>query len=181
MTLQVTRRDFAGPIDVSVAGPPGVSGIATIPAGQNAGLLVLTASADMPMAPHRLELVAKANLNNHLVVERVHIRPIISQAMNNLPYPPPSLVEQLAVAVTEKLCSPKVDVSIGDPSAASPTQLTTAVSSEHANAASADPSLPTVEPSSGLVIVTDGSPPRFTTGNASPISPGSSPRWIVSP
>ena len=45
LPVQVVRKGYAGPIDLSVSGSPGLSGTATIKAGKNAGLLMVVANA----------------------------------------------------------------------------------------------------------------------------------------
>jgi hypothetical protein len=100
--LNVVRRDFTGPIDISVAGPAHVTGATTIAAGQNAAMLLVTAAADAPVGGHRLNLIAKATINNKPVVEAANVEAIVKTALNNTPFPPKSLSNDLAVAVTEK-------------------------------------------------------------------------------
>jgi hypothetical protein len=107
--LLAARRDYTGPIEVSVTDPAGVHGQATLvnpakplPANQPAGQLFLTAAADLPPGPLSLRLQAKATVNGKPVVEYVNVRAAVSQALANLPYPPPPVLTQIGLAVTAK-------------------------------------------------------------------------------
>jgi hypothetical protein len=100
--LQVTRRNYNGPIEVTVTSPPGVSGTATVPAGQNGAMLLVTAEPAAKLAGHSLTLVGKAAINDKVVAERAEVKAVVSQALGNLPFPPAHLTGELAVAVTEK-------------------------------------------------------------------------------
>ncbi len=108
LPILATRRDYTGPIEVSVVGPPGLEGKATIAAGQPAqpGQLATTlqvsAGPDAPSGPYTLVLRGKAKINDQDVTSYVSVRAVVSQALGGLPYPPRTLNEQVAVAVTEK-------------------------------------------------------------------------------
>ena len=102
LTVNATRRDYAGPIEVSVAGVPGVTGSATIAAGQNAVMIPLSAAADAPVAGQKLLVTGKATINKQQVVEQINVRNLVSQNLSNLPFPPLNLNHVMALAVTEK-------------------------------------------------------------------------------
>src|SRR5262249_51706224 len=70
LTLLATRRDYPGPIEVSVISPhPGITGKVTIPAGapkapnQPAATLVINAKGDVPMGAYMLLIQGKATVN----------------------------------------------------------------------------------------------------------------------
>jgi hypothetical protein len=107
--LMLARRDYAGPVEVTVAGDhPGITGQVTIPAGQPAApnvyaaTLFIHAAQDVPVGPHSVTLVAKATIGQAMVVEYLDLRSVISQSMGNLTYPPRQFFPQLALAVTPK-------------------------------------------------------------------------------
>jgi hypothetical protein len=105
--ILVQRRDYTGPIEVSVVGA-GLSGTLTIPAGAPAqpnlpaGVLAVTAAADLPLGPREFKVVGKATVNGKEVVRYASVRAAVSQALANLPVPPRTMYEQLFVAITEK-------------------------------------------------------------------------------
>jgi hypothetical protein len=108
VNLLLTRRDYTGPVEVSVAGHPGIGGQVTIPAGpqpppnQPAAVLLITAKGDLPMGPHSIAVVGKATVNGKPVVHYASVRAVASQNLANLPYPPRPLFTQVGLAVKEK-------------------------------------------------------------------------------
>jgi hypothetical protein len=106
------RRDYTGPIEVSVIGPPGITGQATIKNGQPVAppapnvppsvLLPITVKADVPVGGHNLIIQGKATINGKPVVAYASVRHIVSQNMANLPYPPRTMYHQVGLAVTPK-------------------------------------------------------------------------------
>jgi hypothetical protein len=103
----VVRRDYAGPIEVSVVGPAGIHGQTTIKPGppvpnQPAGLLFISADPGVPLGPYPLLVQGQATINGKNVVRRASVRAVISQNLAGLPYPPRDLFHQVGVAVTEK-------------------------------------------------------------------------------
>ncbi len=108
VAITAVRRGYTGPIDVSVVGPAGLTGQATIPAGPQlppnvpAGILFLHAKADLPLGAYPITIQGKATINGKAVVKLLSVRTVVQQQMGNLPYPPRQLVNQLGVAVTEK-------------------------------------------------------------------------------
>ncbi len=101
--LQVVRRDYTGPIEVSLVGaPPGLTGQTTIAAGQAAGKLVLTAGPEVPMKPYIVRVQGKASINGKDEVVAASVRAVVSQNLGGLPYPPRDLNQLVALSVTEK-------------------------------------------------------------------------------
>jgi hypothetical protein len=108
--LFVTRRDYAGPIEVSVAGPPGITGQVTIPAlpnpppppNQPAGTLVVRVTPETPMGPHTFVILGKATINNKEVTTYSNQHAVVRANLGNLPFPPQDLFHPIALAVTEK-------------------------------------------------------------------------------
>src|SRR5262249_51869037 len=114
--LTVVRRDYNGPIEVSViASHPGISGQTVVnppptslpgqpppPPIQPAGMLLVMARPDVPMGPHQIWIRAKAMINGHDVVEFASVRTVVSQNLANLPVPPLQLSTQVILGVTEK-------------------------------------------------------------------------------
>lgn len=108
LPIYVARRDFTGPIDVALAGPPGVSGYAHIPAGQPpapnqpAATLFVTAAADVQPGPYTASLLASATVNGQWEVRPVELKAIASQSLAGLTYPPRALFHEVAVGVIER-------------------------------------------------------------------------------
>jgi hypothetical protein len=100
--VQVVRRGYAGPIDLSVAGPPGLTGTATVKPGQTAAVLVVTAKADQPMGPLAATIVGKATIDKALVTQVASARAVLSQHLNALPFPPLNLNTLVGIGVREK-------------------------------------------------------------------------------
>jgi hypothetical protein len=107
------RRDYKGPIEVSVIGPPGVSGQATISA--NAApvppppaaapptvMLPVTIKPDVPVGAYTLLVRGKATIDGKTVIETASVRLPLSQSLAGLPYPPRSLNHLVGFAVTPK-------------------------------------------------------------------------------
>ncbi len=100
--VQIVRKGYAGPIDLSTLGHAGLQGTATIKAGQNAGILLVVSKADVPMGAHQFHIVGKATVDGKPVVRIAGARGPISLALNGLTYPPMHLQNFVAVAVKEK-------------------------------------------------------------------------------
>jgi hypothetical protein len=100
--LQVTRRGYTGPIEVSAVGSAGIVGSTTIKAGQNAGVLLLQTKGDVPLGPQALTLQAKATIDGKPATEWVSARAAVGAALSGLPYPPLHLHNHVAVGVKER-------------------------------------------------------------------------------
>jgi hypothetical protein len=107
------RRDYMGPIELSVVGDPAVSGEATIPANAApappppapptpAATVVVRVKPDVPMGPHSIKIQGKAVINGKTVVEYAEAKLAVQQNMGNLTYPPRQLFKEVGLAVTEK-------------------------------------------------------------------------------
>lgn len=102
LLLQVNRKGYTGPIDVSVNGPAGLTGAATVKAGQASAALLVSAKADMPLAAHNVMLLAKATIDGSAVVQPITVKGPIITSLSGLPYPPVQLNHHVALAVKEK-------------------------------------------------------------------------------
>jgi hypothetical protein len=106
--VYLTRRDYNGAIEVSVINLPGVTGTATIapgaapPPNQPAATLRLHAAGDLPPGPRLLHIQGKAVINGKSVIRLASIRPSLSQSLAGLPLPPPMLLTEAALGITEK-------------------------------------------------------------------------------
>jgi hypothetical protein len=102
------RRDFGGPIDISVVGPAGISGKLAVAAGkapppnQPLGTLVVNVGNEVAVGPHVFQIQGKATINGKTVTKLASVRTIVSQELANLPLPPKNLLTSIAVAVTER-------------------------------------------------------------------------------
>jgi hypothetical protein len=106
-----TRRDYAGPIEVSLIGHAGLGGQLTIQAGQASppnqptGLLFARSQgspSELPLGVYPCLVQGKATVGGKELVEYASVRAAVSQNLGNLPFPPPSLLDQVAIGVSEK-------------------------------------------------------------------------------
>jgi hypothetical protein len=108
ISIFATRRDYAGPIDVSVVGHPDFSGHATIAAGQPpapnqpAVTLFLSARPETPPGPYNIRLRGSAVVGGQTLIHDVNLRTLLSQEFGGLTYPPPQLYSQVGVAALAK-------------------------------------------------------------------------------
>jgi len=135
LPIQVTRREYTGPIEVSVVGIPsltggsseGLSGKVTIAMGQAAGTLPVSAGAEMQAGPVAFAIQGKATIGGKVVTQYASVRVPLSQSLSNLPVPPRIFSQQLALAVTDKApfsLTAKFDVPMGTPGKPAPVTIT---------------------------------------------------------
>jgi hypothetical protein len=104
--ILMPRRDFGGPIEISVVGPKGISGKLALAAGkapppnQPAGTLVVNAAPDVPLGPYAFRIQGKAAINGKTVTKWASVRAAVSQGQANLPLPPPNTFTSIGLAVT---------------------------------------------------------------------------------
>lgn len=103
------RRDYTGPITLTVVGAPGITGSAVLAAGaaapqpnQPAALLFLSTGPETPLGLNTVRVECKATINGKEVRHFATARPAIVAALSGLPFPPRDLDTPVAVAVTEK-------------------------------------------------------------------------------
>lgn len=106
-----TRREYTGPIELSVVGHPGFSGTVSVPnappppPNQPAppiAFLPLACKADVPIGAYDLRILAKATINGKEVTRLVTVTDLVKTGMNNLTFPPRELLTSIAVGVTDK-------------------------------------------------------------------------------
>ena len=100
--VQVVRKGYTGPIEVSTTGHAGLTGKATIKAGQNAALLLVLAKSDLAMGAYQFTVVGKATVDGQPVVQSAGAKAAVILALNGLAYPPMHLQAFVALAVKEK-------------------------------------------------------------------------------
>jgi hypothetical protein len=100
--VAAVRHDYGGPIDVRVVGHPDLTGQATIPAGQPGTTLYLGASSETPPGAYVVRLVGSATIANKVVIRSANLQPVISQNLAGLAFPPPNLLNDVAIAVLDK-------------------------------------------------------------------------------
>jgi hypothetical protein len=109
------RRDYAGPIELSVVGPPELSGLVTIPANVQAprpaagqpvpppvAHLPVRAAAELAPGAYEVHVRAKAVIDGREVVAYADVRAAVQRQMAGLPYPPRQWLRAVAVGVTPK-------------------------------------------------------------------------------
>ncbi len=101
LPIQVVRRDYTGPIEVRAVSK-GLSGQLTIPMGQAAGSLTVAAAPDLAIGPYNFTIQGQATIADKKVTSWASVRTPVSQSLANLPVPPRSLYQELALAVTDK-------------------------------------------------------------------------------
>jgi hypothetical protein len=99
INLVAVRRGYAGPIEVNVLGPDGLSGKTTLAAAGAAGVLQLAAKPDLAPGANSFVIQGKATIGGKEVTRYASVRQVVSQELANLPYPPRRLDHQLGVAV----------------------------------------------------------------------------------
>jgi hypothetical protein len=107
VAILATRHDYKGPIDVHVTGHPSITGHVTIQSGQPpsanqpAATLFLSATPDAAVGPYDLRIRGSATINGKSVVREVNLKTVVSRELAGLPFPPPQLLSQIGLAVTE--------------------------------------------------------------------------------
>jgi hypothetical protein len=108
VSILATRRDYTGPIDVSVVGHPAITGHVTISPGQPAApnqpaaTLFLSASPNAAVGPYNIRIQGSATINGRTVVRDASLRAVASRNLAGLTYPPHQLWSQIGLAVIEK-------------------------------------------------------------------------------
>lgn len=100
--VQIVRKGYTGPVEISTKGHPGLSGTTTLKAGQNAGILLVAAKGDVPMGAHQFHVVGKATVDGQAVQRAAGAKAQVMLALNGLSYPPMHLESYVALAVKEK-------------------------------------------------------------------------------
>jgi hypothetical protein len=102
----VTRRDYAGPIDLYVDGPAGLSAAVTVAAGQpppnQPVQLSVKAPATLAIGPYLFKVKGKAAINGKNFVATASARGPASASLAGLPLPPQHTFTEVALAVTER-------------------------------------------------------------------------------
>jgi hypothetical protein len=109
--MNAVRRDFAGPIELSIVGHPGFSGTVTIPAGVPGtppppgtpiAYLPLIAKADIPIGAYDLRIQTKGTANGKDVIRQANVADLVKQNMAGLGFPPREMLNSISVGVTDK-------------------------------------------------------------------------------
>jgi hypothetical protein len=112
----LARRDFAGPIEVSIVGAKGLSGSLTIAAGAESGpppptgqpsgapfaMLPVRATDDIAPGVYEVQVQAKGKVDGKEIVAMATTGALVSQAMGGLPFPPRTWLRKLAIGVLPK-------------------------------------------------------------------------------
>jgi len=96
------RKGYTGPIEVEVLGPMGIGGTTTIKAGENTGIVIVSAKPEVPKGPYIVSVTGKANIDGRMVVRSASGRAPLSLSLANLSFPPRHLFTRVAVAVKER-------------------------------------------------------------------------------
>jgi hypothetical protein len=127
----ILRHNYDGPVEIRVAGPPGIRGRTSLPAAKigsrpppaaapaDAGAaaagseatpapgaadhsLYLTADPGLAPGPYPVTIEATGVRKGKPVVVRASVRPAVARDLGNLAFPPRDLLHQALVAVTEQ-------------------------------------------------------------------------------
>ncbi len=100
--VQVVRKGYTGPIELSTRGEVGLSGTVTLKAGQNAGVLMVVSKGDLPMGAYQFQVIAKATVDGKPSVQTANAKAMIAASLNGLLFPPMHLQTFVSLAVKEK-------------------------------------------------------------------------------
>lgn len=105
------RRDYTGPIEITVAGHPGFSGTVSLPNTAPpppnqpvppAAFLPLTCKGDVSLGAYDLRVIAKATVNGKQVTRLATVSDVVKTGLNGLTFPPREMLTSIGVAVTDK-------------------------------------------------------------------------------
>jgi hypothetical protein len=100
--VQIVRKGYTGPIEISAKGHPSLTGTANLKAGQNAVILMVATKGDLSMGAYQFQIVAKATVDGQNVVQTAGAKAMVVQSLNGLLFPPMHLQTFVALAVKEK-------------------------------------------------------------------------------
>jgi hypothetical protein len=116
----LVRHDFGGPIELSVVGPPGLSGKVAVPAGVQAvpvtptpgmekappvspvAQLPIHAAGNLPPGIYEIKVLAKATADTKELMAYASTKAAVQSQMGGLAFPPREWLRSIAVAVTPK-------------------------------------------------------------------------------
>ena len=93
---------YAGPVELSIAGDPALSGMITLPAGQTQTFVPLLVKAGTKPGAHRFVVKASAKVDGKEIVRYANLTDYLKTSLGGMPNPPPDLRHDCAVAVVEK-------------------------------------------------------------------------------
>ncbi len=101
LPIQAVRRDYTGPVELSVVGPRGLSGSVTLAAGQPMATLTVQAGPDLDPGLTTFHIRGQATINGHLVSQDVSVRQAVSASLAGLPLPPRETFTAIGLVVRE--------------------------------------------------------------------------------
>lgn len=118
----VTRKDYAGPVELSIVGPAGFEGTTVVTntaAPQPTmpyAMIPLTVKAGTPVGAASIRVIAKATVNGKQITRYAHVNDIVKGGLNGMAFPPTEMLTSLGVsvmptqtfAITMKLTPPEV-------------------------------------------------------------------------
>lgn len=136
----VLRRDYGGPIELNVIGPPGFTGQTVItstaappppnqPNQPAVGLLYISAAPNVPPGAYPIKIQCKGMIDGKPVVGYANVRAPVGAALAGLPFPPRDLLSQVVIGVGEKppfTLTAKVD----QPEVARPSNTTVTITAQ---------------------------------------------------
>jgi hypothetical protein len=102
VTVHATRKEYQGPIELSLTGHPDISGKGTIEPGAAAATMYLHARPDAPAGPIVMAVRGSATIDGKTVVRYANLRSVVSQNLAGLPFPPHDLLTRVGLAIIQK-------------------------------------------------------------------------------
>lgn len=99
--VKARRHGYAGSVELTVAGTPGVGGKGLVPAGAEVGYMFLAGAPNLAHGPCSLAISGRAS-DGAAPPRLASVRAEVRQQLAGLSYPPPTLVGQLVAAVTSE-------------------------------------------------------------------------------
>ena len=99
----VTRLNgFTGPVELSIAGDPALSGAITVPPGQSITFVPLLVKAGTPPGTYPFRVRGQATIDGQTITRFGTLTDPVKAALAGMPVPPEELLTALAVAVIDK-------------------------------------------------------------------------------
>jgi hypothetical protein len=99
--FNINRKGYNGPLEVTLAPHPHLSGTVKVKAGQKAGVLLIQAKPDAPIGPTALRILAKANVDGKETTDLAEARGAYQKAFADLMFPPIDLLADIGVGIKE--------------------------------------------------------------------------------
>ena len=101
--MAVNRREYAGPVELSITGHPGLSGKLILqPGSLFPALLPVTSKADLPPGGFAFSVLARGNANGKEIIHVASVADLAKQNLNGLGFPPAEVLTSLVAGVADR-------------------------------------------------------------------------------